>query len=94
MAKTNPVEAADIARIRKTLGMTQQHFGSIFGFSPTTISRWEQNHTQLTDGSRITIGLLVRAMKKRALSTVLPQLPKLVGLDDVERTIALVRLGD
>jgi DNA-binding transcriptional regulator YiaG len=38
----------DIRKIRKKLGLTQEEFAKELGVCPTTISRWENKHQELS----------------------------------------------
>ena len=38
-----------VAKLRKKLGLSQAHFGNLFGVHPMTVSKWERDILRPTD---------------------------------------------
>lgn len=41
--------AINVAQVRKKLGLSQAHFGNLFGVHPMTVSKWERDILRPTD---------------------------------------------
>ena len=45
-------QSADVARIRRASGMTQEEFAATYGFSTASIRNWEQHRSEPDSGAR------------------------------------------
>lgn len=83
-----------LVTLRSRLGLTQQDFAAALGLSTVTVSRLEHEHTRPTAASRALLGLLERAVSKHGPPHVADEVRKLAGVDETNRLVALVHLGD
>ncbi|WP_082363236.1 helix-turn-helix domain-containing protein [Chondromyces crocatus] len=63
-----------VKALRTTLGLSQQQFASILGFSFVSINKWENGGSQPTDMSAALLALLESALKIHSPAHVLSEL--------------------
>lgn len=55
-----PVEALDVAAIRRKVGMTQERFAASFGISRATLVKWEQKQRKPTGAAHTLLKVIDR----------------------------------
>lgn len=78
---------------RSKLGLTQQQFASLLGFSFVSVNRWENGHIRPKGLSAVVLSLLDTALRRHPAERVERTLREAHG-DPVMLVIKLVRLGD
>lgn len=82
-----------IRKLRERLGLTQQRFASLLGFSFVSVNRWENGHSAPTGLSAAVLELLTTAMA-HSPETDLANVLRQVKPEPLEIIRTLVRLGD
>lgn len=85
-----PLATSD--KLRAKLGLTQGNFARLIGVAAPTVSRWENNRYEVSPELTTRLMLLARALVSSKPTKIINVLMDVS--DPVERTIALVHLGD
>ncbi len=70
----------DVKALRKALGLSQQAFASLLGFSFVSVNKWENDGSAPTGLSAVLLELLGNAVKRRGPSDVISKLRPLGGV--------------
>lgn len=60
--------------LRRAFKLNQYHFGSMIGFSPTTVSRWENGEAVPTGLALVVLEMLVQVLKLHPCTVIPPAL--------------------
>jgi transcriptional regulator with XRE-family HTH domain len=83
------VNGKQIKAIRVKMGLTQQDFGTLLGFSFVSINKWENDRMTPSGISEALLVMLNNALQLHAPAEVISELRKTTGLaTDVIRTLA------
>lgn len=83
------MEAREVRSLRKKLGLTQQAFASLLGFSFVSVNKWENEGSSPTGLSAVLLQLLGSALRSHSADAVVGALRAAGGAPlDIVRTLA------